>query len=196
MSIVLCACKNDNNDKDNDGASLSEETVALSKLDMSEYVKLCQYKDLTVSYSDNETKAEAVWKYILENSEIIKYPENNLKYYFNQSKAKYEYIAKTKNDTYENILALLDTNEDEMWKEAENLLAGDLVFYALVDAEGIELRNSEKDEFFERYVDKFVADYGYGEEYVRENMSDEIYETMLRDKTLERLIVLNKFTEG
>ena len=70
----------------------------------------------------------------------------------------------------------------------------DLTQYAaLVKAEGISLSDDEKKNNFDRYVEKFVNDYGYGEEYVRENMSEQIYQTMLFDKTLERLITLNKF---
>ena len=69
------------------------------------------------------------------------------------------------------------------------------VLHALIKAENITLTDADKQNNFERYVVKFVDDYGYGEEYVRENMSEQIYDTMLFDKTVERLITLNTFVD-
>ncbi|MBQ7383301.1 MAG: hypothetical protein IJV72_00730, partial [Clostridia bacterium] len=88
--------------------------------------------------------------------------------------------------------------EEDMIAEARELTRDDLVFAAVVKAENISLSDADKQNNFDKYVEKFVNSYGYGEEYVRENMSEQIYETMLFDKMLEKLITLNKFasTEG
>lgn len=194
MSFPSCKKEEEGESETTYAPSEDIEPMDISSLEISEYVKLGQYGGLEISYSPSEeTRGEAVWKRVAEKSEILKYPEQQVKYYFNQLKAKYEYIAKNRNDTYANILLMLETDEEEMMAEAKSLTADDLVFYALLDAENIELTDTDKENNFDRYVSKFVTDYGYGEEYVRSNMSDEIYETMLYDKTLEKLISLNEF---
>ena len=47
----------------------------------------------------------------------------------------------------------------------------------------------------EKAAQKIAADYGYTEDYVAENLTDLIYETMLYDKTMEYLIVNNTFVQ-
>ena len=70
-----------------------------------------------------------------------------------------------------------------------------LMLAALVKAEGITLSDSEKSEHFGRYLEFYVESYGYTEEYVKENLTDEIYESMLYDKASEFLIINNSFPE-
>ena len=110
-----------------------------------------------------------------------------------QSRARYEYIAKSRNDTYENVIALLGVTEQTMLEEAKALVRDDLVLCALLKAENISLGEDEKKNNFDRYVKKFVDDYGYGEEYVRQKMSEQIYDAMLFDKVTEKLILINEF---
>lgn len=182
-------------DVSDDGAK-HVETIDISSLELSEYVSLGKYSGMTVNYDSSKTsKGDAVWELVVEDSEIKAYPEEQLEYYFEQSKAKYKYLARKGNDTYENIISALGITEEDMMNEAKKLVAEDLVFYALLEAEDIELSESEKQNNFERYVQKFVASYGYEEEYVRDNMTEQIYDTMLFDKMLEKLIMINEFAD-
>ncbi len=192
MLVISCDKKEDESD---DGAK-PVETIDISSLELSEYVSLGKYSGMTVRYDPSKTsKGDAVWELVVEGSEIKAYPEEQIEYYFEQSKAKYKYLARKGNDTYENIISALGITEDDMRNEAKKLVAEDLVFYALLEAEDIKLSDSEKQNNFERYVQKFVASYGYEEGYVRENMTEQIYDTMLFDKMLEKLIMINEFAD-
>ena len=195
MIFILASCNNNDVEESTSTHTPAEkvEPIDISALEIGEYVSLGDYSGLEIIYSDDMTKAEAVWCKVVEGAKILKYPEQQVSYYFNQAKAKYEYMARSKNDTYENILELLGTSEENMMSEARALTADDLIFYALLEAENIELTDTDKENNFDRYVAKFISDYGYDEQYIKENMTEEIYETMLHDKMLERLISLNEF---
>ena len=104
-------------------------------------------------------------------------------------------MAKAGGVTYEDILESLGITEEMILEESKGLTAEDLVFAAFVRVENIELTQTEKDAHFEKYVSLFVSEYGYTEDYVREYLEDEIYETMLYDKALEKLISFTEFSE-
>ena len=194
LSAAFFSCKKDDGGTDNTSETeIKLEPMNFFEMDISEYITLGEYSGLDISYGEGQSRGDAVWARVLEGAEIKKYPEHQVNYYFQQSKAKYKYIARNGNDTYENILAGLGVTEEDMMAEARELTRSDLVFAALVEAENIALSESEKENNFDKYVEKFVEDYGYGEEYARENMSEQIYESMLFDKMLERLIALNNF---
>ena len=172
------------------------EALDLSALDISEYVSLCEYSGIEIEIRGGESRGDALWGYVVEHSEIKKYPEEQVEYYFEQARAKYAYLAKNAGVGYEEMLAELGVSEESMREEAKKLTAEDLVFHALLEAENISLTDADKQNNFDRYVAKFTSDYGYSESYVRENMTDEIYESMLFDKLLEGLVIKNNFKDG
>ncbi|MBO5415889.1 MAG: hypothetical protein J6A83_04595 [Clostridia bacterium] len=199
LSAAFVSCKRDNGDADNTAnTEIKLEPMNFFEIDISEYVALGEYSGLDINCEDGQSRGDAVWAKVVDGSEIKKYPEHQVNYYFEQARTKYEYLARQGNDTYENILAGLGVTEEDMIAEARELTRDDLVFAAVVKAENISLSDADKNNNFDKYVEKFVDSYGYGEEYVRENMSEQIYETMLFDKMLEKLITLNNFasTEG
>lgn len=163
--------------------------------DLSLYIELGQYRNLTLTSkgTDNASRGSAVWNAVVESSRVIEYPEQQLMYYYSQSRARYRFYADKNNVTYEKLLEDLGITDEDIMNEAKALTKEDLVRHAILKTEGIELTEEEKDRLFGRYVDKFVTDYGYKEEYVRENLTDEIYDTMLEDKMLEALISWNTF---
>ncbi len=172
-----------------------DEKMDMSTLDLTEYVELGDYKTMKVSYDPEKmSKGDAAWQKLVEISEIKKYPQNQVAFYFYQKQAGYQYMAKAGNQTYEELLESLGITEEMILEESKKLTAEDLLFYALVKAEGIELTQKDKDANFDRYVALFVSE-GYTETYVRENLKEQIYETMLYDKTLELLISYTEFTE-
>ena len=65
---------------------------------------------------------------------------------------------------------------------------------ALIKLEGIELTEDNINELFDTYVTRYTL-IGYNESYIRENFRDEILDAMLRDKTIEFLIINNNFEE-
>ena len=201
LAIIFCfisafvSCSDKDTGKESESAvTKTVEPMDISALELSEYIKLGEYRGLTIEHSERDgARSDVLWKVVTEGSTLLKYPEQQVEYYFNQKKAQYIYIAKTKNDTYENVLSVLGISEETLMREAKALVFEDLVFFAVVKAEDITLTDEEKNKNFDKYVAKFTEDYGYGEEYVRENMSEQIYETMLYDKMMEKLLSLNEF---
>ena len=187
LCILLCAigCSK----------SASAEKLDLEKAEMSElcgYVTLGQYKNMTVKL-DGRTKSEAIWSAIRKNADIVKYPETLVKYYEQQARSEYEYYAEQLDMKYKDVLKKLGTSEDEIRAEAERMAVDDLLFELVKRTENISLSDNDKTEHFDRYVKKYVEDYGYDEEYVRKNLSSEVYDSMLYDKVCEFLIMNNDF---
>ena len=173
-----------------------DKEMDISALDLDEYVELGDYKGMKVSYdSDKSSKGDAAWSTLVEKSEIKKYPDRQVAYYFYQKRTGYEHMAKAGNVSYEELLESLGITEETILEESKALTAEDLIFAALVKAEGIEITAEDKSAHYDKYVAMFVSEYGYTEEYVTKYLEDEIYETMLYDKTLERLISFTEFEE-
>ncbi|MBE6531492.1 MAG: hypothetical protein E7679_05340 [Ruminococcaceae bacterium] len=195
ISTMLFSC----GDKDNIPGETSADNAQslrrpdISQLELSEYITLGNYSGLVIVCGSESERGNAVWDKVVADAEVKKYPEEQVNYYFFQSKAKYEYLAKNGNDSYENIIAALGVTEEQMLEDARALVKEDLCFYAIIKAEGISLSKEEKSKNFDRYVKKYTEAYGYSESYARENMKEQIYESMLFDKMLEKLIILNEF---
>ena len=196
ISTMLFSCDNtDNIPSETTVQSQSgAQRAEMSELELSEYVTLGDYSGLRIVCKSESERGDAVWDKVVASSKVKKYPEEQVSYYFSQAKAKYEYLAKNGNDTYENILAGLGITEEQMLDEARALVKEDLCFYALIKAESISLSEEDKSRNFDKYVTKFTEAYGYSESYARDKMKEQIYESMLFDKMLEKLIILNEFT--
>ena len=164
---------------------------ALSDAELSNYAALGEYKQLSIELG-GRAKDSAVWEAVLERAEVKDVPEQQVDYYFEQSKAQYEYYAERADMTYSEMLEELGTTEEKMMSEARELALEDIVFELVRRAEGIELSESEKQEHFDRYAEKYVEDYGYTAEYVRGNLAEQIYDSMLYDKVTEFLITNNE----
>lgn len=196
---IFASCRDSGNSKSTESESQKRGDVYLpmnfDSADLSLYIELGQYRNLTLTSkgTDNASRGSAVWNAVVESSRVIEYPEQQLMYYYSQGRARYRFYADKNNVTYEKLLEDLGITDEDIMNEAKALTKEDLVRHAILKTEGIELTEEEKDRLFGRYVDKFVTDYGYKEEYVRENLTDEIYDTMLEDKMLEALISWNTF---
>lgn len=187
----LAACKSDS---EADEAQRAEKMniAALGDADLASYAVLGEYKGLSVKLG-GRTRDTAVWEEITARAEVKAVPEQQARYYFEQSKAQYEYYAERADMSYGEMLAELDTTEEKMMSEARGLALGDVIFELVRRAEGIELSESEKQEHFDRYAEKYVEDYGYTAEYVKENLVGQIYSSMLYDKVTEFLLSNNEF---
>ena len=188
LLLVLPSCTKDD-ESETGGITYDEERL-------SEYIAPFSYTGLTVELSSADAlKSEAVWTLLLSRVEILSYPEDAVDYYAEQRRDTYRYYAEKNDWSYEQALEFFGVSEEDITKEAKEMVKGDLVYrYIVKDAE-ITLSEKEKSEQFDRYAKKYAEDYGYTEEYVAENMSDLIYDSMLYDKTMEYLIVNNTFIE-
>ena len=173
-----------------------DEPMDLAALELSEYVELGNYKSMTVRYDPEKTsRGDAAWAELVSISKIKEYPEEQVAYYLYQKRTAYEHMAKAGGVTYEELIESLGLTEETILSESRDLTAQDLVLAALIKAESVELTEEDKSAHFEKYVELFVSEYGYTEDYVRKYLEEEIYETMLYDKTLEKLISFCEFEE-
>ena len=174
-----------------DGATTE---LSYTDMDVKQYIKSITYKGFEISLDSAEhSREEALWDVILENAEIESYPEDKVNYYFEQEKAYYMYLVGNDSDDYETLLSVRGVTEEGMLDDARRMVAKDLIYRWIAETEGITLTDGEKEMHFDRYAEKYVLDYGYTKSYVTENMSDEIYESMLYDKVMEYLILQNTF---
>ena len=194
LCVGLCtfsnACQRIINNND-DNKNERPEKPTLDSLDLSEYIKLGQYKGLTVEMPTEDSRGDTIWEIVLENSEVLAYPEGLAEYYEEQEKALYRSMSNS-NMSYEEVLATLNTSEEEIVENSKKRAKEDLVLAAIGAAEGITLTEENINELFDDYVAKY-AEFGYTEHYVRERLYDEVISTMLHDKTIEFLIINNKF---
>jgi FKBP-type peptidyl-prolyl cis-trans isomerase (trigger factor) len=170
------------------------DSSAYLSLDLSEYISVERYTGLTVTVKEGEDKASLILKAIWEKSNVIKYPGEQVNYYYNQTRQMYLDLASGDEDRYEEILAQQNVTEDTILKDARDMVKNDLIFYYIVKDADITLTEEEKNSLYEQYVDYYVKTYKYSEDYVKENMSSLIYDSMLYDKTMEYLILNNNFT--
>ena len=186
--ISMFSCKKN-------GENESVEPVdfaAMSDDELKSYAELGEYKLMTLKQGSSP-KGEVVWAAVKKNATVRSYPEQQVSYYVSQIKAQYAYYAEEAGISYKEMLREVGATDESIRSEAESMATDDVIYELVRRDADITLREEEKSKFFEKYVEKFVADYGYSREYVKENMQDEIYESMLYDKTTEFLITNNQF---
>ena len=177
---AFCSCKKNN------------EPPTYSATEINEYVRLGEYKNITVDKADGELAPNvALWNKIVSNAEVLKYPESAVEYYKTEAERRYEYLAEEGKMSYDELLASLGVTEEDILTEARAYVKSDLVRLAIIEAEGLHLTDDEKTSLFDKYADKFAELYGYSGEYVRENLADEIYDAMQYDKMMEFLMLNN-----
>ncbi len=178
-----------NGDQEEQDAKLDYSGIVLS-----DYIKSIEYKELEVLLeSENSSKQDAVWDAVLATVDIEFYPVEPVQYYFNQTKRLYMEAVGNNEDDYYRLLKSRGISENDMLDDARAFVKEDLVFLYITQTEQISVSEEEKQELFDRYVDKYVSDYGYKRIYVIANMTELIYESMLYDKTTEYLILNNTF---
>ena len=123
---------------------------------------------LSAYYQDAWEKAQAC-------SAIKKYPKKQLNYYYNAFYGNYAYIAYQNGVSVDVVLAQYGVDKARIREMAELSCAEDLFYYALVQAEGLEVTDEE---YAERVgsiaqgqgmsVEALEAE--YGKEYIRDSM--------------------------
>ena len=191
LALTMFSCSSEDPDKVHNKMGLLE----LDESEFNKYIKLGQYKDLNIEIAEGESRPAAVWRAVEYTSEITEYPISHVYYYRDQLIAQYKYYAEQAGVSYDAMLSELGESEVTILEEAKKLTRSDLVYAAVVRAEGIALTEDEKIDLFDKYVDKYVEEYGYTADYVRAEMADEIYGSMLYDKTTEFLLISNSFVE-
>ena len=198
-SACFVSCEGDSEDTETESATQNEtdatETqISYADVDIAQYVKKVTYKGLKVMLEDEDaSKEQVLWDRIYATVEISSYPEDKVKYYFNQTKKAYMHIVGDDEEDYWLLLKNRGTDEEKMMQDAREMVKQDLVYRYILAAESVALTDEEKTVLFDKYVDKYVIEFNKSREYIVENMADYIYESMLYDKTMEFLMVNNEF---
>ena len=188
MLISMFSCK-----KNSENESVEPvDFAAMSDDELKSYAELGEYKLMTLKQGSSP-KGEVVWAAVKGNATVRSYPEQQVSYYVSQIKAQYAYYAEEAGISYKEMLREVGATDESIRSEAESMATDDVIYELVRRDADITLREDEKSKFFEKYVGKYVEDYGYSREYVVENMTDEIYDSMLYDKTTEFLIAYNYF---
>ena len=188
ISVVGC--------KKNNDATAASHALEYEGVIVAECVRIGQYKGLTVCMNEGETNAEAIWRVMYQSSEVLSYPREQVEYYASQSRARCEYYATLHSVSYEEALAALGYTEESIISEAKTLVGEDLIGMALRADAGISITEEEKERLFDRYVEKYAYDWGYNVAYVKENLSRQVLDSMLYDKTTEYLLKNNTFVSA
>ena len=177
ISLFAFSCTGEKQEKDAEPMDLQ----AMSVQELGRYAALGKYTGIKIKAID-QSKGEAVWRAVKNRATVAEYPEQQVNYYISQLEAQYKYYAEEAGATEESVRA-----------EAQEMAIDDIIFELVRRAENITLTEEEKESLFDKYVEKYVEDYGYSKSYVKKNMSELIYESMLYDKTTEFLITNNDF---
>lgn len=188
MLISMFSCKK----SDENESAEPVDFAAMSDDELKSYAELGEYMLMTLKQGSSP-KGEVVWAAVKKNATVKDYPEQQVSYYVSQIKAQYAYYAEEAGISYKEMLREVGATDESIRSEAESMAADDVIYELVRRDAKITLRSDEKSKFFEKYVEKYVEDYGYSREYVVENMTDEIYDSMLYDKTTEFLIAYNYF---
>ena len=171
-----------------------QDFLAMSFDELEKYATVGKYKDMQISLG-GKTKEEAVWDAVLKGISVHEYPSEHVYYYMSQLKGQYSYYAEQAGVSYKEILEQLGQSETTILHDSKNMTKKDMAYAIIVKLENISLSEDEKTAYFDRYVDKYVENYGYSKDYVTANMKEIIYDSMLYDKTTEFLILSNTFVE-
>lgn len=160
---------------------------------LDEYISAGAYTGLDVEIAEGQSRGDAVWAAVERGFEVVEYPDEQVEYYAEQTRARYRYYATRDGVEYETLISGLGVSEESIYAEAREMVKGDLVLLYIIKDAGISLTESERESLFDKYAERFVSIYGYDKTYIAENMKEQVYEAMLYDKTSEYLIVNNTF---
>lgn len=126
----------------------------------------------------------SLWSQVFENSTFHEIPADRVNYYYAQTKAQYESYAAAYGMTYESILAAFGITDEALRQQAEQYAKQDLVFFAIVQAEGLTISDSEYNTRILEYTEGSGAIVAEFEAYYGR---DALVESMLWDKMLETI---------
>ncbi len=139
-----------------------------------------------------ENAISAVWAQVLENAEVISYPQQQLDYYYAAQKSQCEYYASAYGMTLESVMQILGYTEESFTEGAKTYTKEDLVFYGIAQVEGITVSDEEYAEGLAKYAAEAGATGEELEEYYGELY---IEECLLWDKLLEMIYEASIITQ-
>ena len=151
-------------------------------LEKTGYENLEKYREALYGILEEQRKQEALatiyqnaWEQALEGSKILKYPEKQVDYYYNAFLGNYAYTAAQSGITLDALLVQKGLDGNKVRDMARKSTAEELFYYALVQAEGLEVTDEEYAarvggiaEGQGATVEQLEAE--FGKEYIRDSM--------------------------
>ena len=151
------------------------------------------YDEQKAAASDNQLYAD-IWTQVVDNATILQYPEEKVTYIYQQFVTEYaSYAAISYSETYEEYLARAGMTDEDVKQLARDQVKDDLVFYALVAAEGITISDDEYKDELPAFAESFNMT---EEDMVSEYGEASIRDGMLWNKTQDLLLSWANVTEA
>lgn len=134
----------------------------------------------------------ALWSAVFENTTFHRVPAEQIDYYYGQLKAQYQSYATSYGMSYETILSLYGLTDDALRTQAEQYAKQDLVFYALVQAEGLSVTAEEYTSGLTAYaeaagVTAAEMEAYYGKDYIMESLLwDEMMDVLYSNASITK----------
>lgn len=138
----------------------------------------------------DESNSDTMWASIARSSKVIKYPDEQVNYYFNKSVEEYKKLASEAGLSYEEFLEYMGVDEEYIMRDAKASVKKDLVYRAILEAEDITLTEEDYENAIEKYMDYYQMS---REDLFLEYTEDDIRASALWDKLMEHLLKNQKF---
>ena len=151
-----------------------------------------EYLDTEATQTAHDNALSALWSAVFENTTFHQIPAEQTSYYYEQLKAQYQSYAASYGLSYETILSLYGLTDEGLKTQAEGYAKQDLVFYALVRAEGLAVTEEEYLVGLSGYalnagVDAAELEAYYGKEYITESLLwDEMMEMLYTNANITK----------
>ena len=133
-------------------------------------------------------KISKVWQTVLESSEVLEYPEQQVMFYYTTYRNNIMSEANLYGHTYEEHLEAIGLTDEFVMARSKDLVLEELVFYTIVEKEGFSI----SDEEYAEGVAQYAEDQGlsveqleteYGKDYIKDNLLWDKVMFALRDMT-------------
>lgn len=125
----------------------------ISKYTKGEFTTAQAFRDYYRDYLETSAVEKAhtdaiaeLWSKVFENSTFHKVPDQQVQYYHSQLKGQYESYAAAYGVSYDTVLSAFGLTADSLLEQAQQYAKQDLVFYSLVQAEGLTVTDAEYNE--------------------------------------------------
>lgn len=144
------------------------------------------------AYTVESNMYNDLWFQLVENSEVLAYPEEEVNRIYSQQRLMYEQYAEQFGTDYETFLAsYLNVTDEQLLEDSRTYVKEELVMYQLVKDLGVELTDEE----YQTGLEFFAESYGmttqelvsyYGEDTIRASI---IWQKLLKVVAAEANIV-------
>ena len=169
---------------------IAENTEFNSVAEFKELVRLTIQSEKDAKFE--EEKFNILFGAIIDNAEIIEYPEEQIMYYYTSEISYLEAYAANYGVTIDVLMEAQGITYEIIMDYVKNLVKEELVYFAIVKAEAMEVTDEDYSEGLARYsasmgVTAEELEAQYGVEYIKDNI--------LWDKTHTYIASQNTFVE-